>query len=885
MGRATLFVSLSALQFQNLAQLTNIPLPWPSQWLSAINVFRFINFDPRDIIVATGLPPITFHTLYIFVANVIPLIITVLCLVLFQPVTFVIWYACFVGSLVMLAAGAIMHFADGLTLGLWLLVGGGFLFVGSTIVGLVTHFTKEDSMHKTTSRSNFEGGALAGLDDDDDDEEEAETALAYHQKQQQHREKMLRFGAKRSMKLCAITVVLFLVGCLLTGVFFTSLAMSSAERGTLSVIGYACFVLALIAGIYFVGSLSDAGRARILKVEKFLSANTLLVLLMLINITYMPTVDFCINSYMCATYSCPAGYRFNPYSQRKAGSFATDEALFCDKCTFLDDRCRSPGGTAFPPNTTAVGTPPAGVDPLLLCPAFSDSRVWKHPEVSCGDASLTYFFVSSALVLVAYIVIIPLLYGRLIKSVAKRLLSEGELIPEDCEENLEYVAPPAKYDRLVLAIEPAAASLYQPFTIHQKYFMIYLLFFRLVMVLITSVVAAFTTPGALVLLGAVHVCAVVALIHFGPFASRLERNFAYALEGCSLLAIAYAMLLQFGVPVPWWVGIIVLVLNIVVPLVVAVMTLRFVQKRSGETGDAVASVDRTRKLAEEAVADGRGHLYVALPPPDAKKAAAPAKSAVPHAAPAAAMRAPTAIAPLGTHELHRDPNRLANPFLDAAPMTLLGGVPQLQSTDTLVRQVRKHGLSVHRAPPPRKLCGHEIVAIDRKNDELTWLINMMTKDKVTKFFAVIGVLLLLALGCSITGFNNEPESKYLWGSSQLHRSPAAVLAGYPSFPALTGECCCMASRTGGYNVTERWVCPGKGTVLTRAREGADGRDSGIPLRPLCGQQGDYRFGCATVVRDNTSANAVVAVACSDTLLTKQLQKDLHVTTLAKAILF
>lgn len=847
MGRGATFVGLAALQFQVAGLLGEISMPWPDEFRQVWRVMQVINLDPRQLFDMAGLPPITFHTMYILVANIVPLVIAVLGLLLFQPLYFVIWYGCLAGSLVGVGVGVTMRLENGDTAGTWIALGSGFLLLTCAVIGIAGYFIKHVN------------------DDDKADDERVE--------QDRRREKSLRFSRLRTLKFLLLTGATFLGGCMLTGLF-VPLPGAKRSSGTIGFIGFFLFFLAAVFFVYLLSSLSQPGRVKIRSLEKFLNANMLLVLLLLINVSYVPTINYCIHSYMCAVYECPAGTVFNPRANRDELSFSTSPDLFCDPCEFRDSRCRAggsyyvnasltvpptpaptPAATTNASNATTTAPAPVTQAPapttyqtyeqtvLDLCPAFRSTRVWRFPEVSCSDPSLRYFYVSSGLVLVCYLLLVPILYVRLIYRITRVVDRDCVLIPDDENENLDYLPPTVLYARKVYVVEPAASSLYQPFTLQHKYYSIALLAFRLVIVSVSTIIAAFSPEAALYLLIATHLAALAAVLYQQPFIDTTEYRFALALEVCSVINTGIATAIFHGADLPGWIIYLLLVVNVFIPLLAALITFKFVRDRNRKK--AREAHERAHQQEEElrqsrierALNDDAEELEVLLLPTN---------------------RRPGTAAPAGKMAVNGD--------------AAAGG--------------RARNASLVEVPKGRKWTEREQHAAHIKNDELTQAINYKTADIVTKYFASLGILLLLALGASVVGYTKGQRSLFVDGSSASQRGTMPVLAGYPNFPAFTDACCCIQSMNPAaiYNTTERWICRGAGYVVDRGRQLAvnDGVDNGLLLRPLCGGPADVELGCTIVVNTSATGATDVNIMCPQS---PAALNGLGVTAVALARLF
>lgn len=674
----------------------------------------------------------------------------------------------------------------------------------------------------------------------DEDESAADRVRREHDAR---RAASLQFSGLRSLGFALLTVAAFFAACTFTGLL-VQIPGTSRQTGVLSVLGYVLYGVSFVSAVYFVASLTPTTRRKLVQAETFVKANALLALLLLMSVTYVPTIDYCVASYMCAEYKCPEGTVFNPRADRPEESFSRSESLYCDPCEFKDARCRV-GGWAYAesPSPTSAGndtnvtwsSSTSGVARTYeamvaeYCPSFSSRRVWQFPEIACDDPALQYYYVSSGIVLVCYIVLVPILYVRLIYVITSVVHTKVQLVPQAPTDNLDYLPPPELYRRRVYTVEPAAASLYQPFTIHHKYFNITLLVFRLTLVALASIVAAFAAEGALYGLLALHVGAIIGLMYLRPFNENVEFVFAVALEGCSTANTAIGVAVFHGWEAPGYAMYALLGLNIVVPAVAAACTFRFVRER--------------RKKKKREMVQAEEH-----------------------------QRA----------ETDNDVEMLLTSY--RSPLNNPPEADRQQQLLTVSSHVRQKGLHSLKIPLAVMPTAAEEQRMCSENDRLKAGLNQRTAEMVTMYFAALGMVLLIAGGASVLGFMKGSATAFLDGSSAAERGPMPVLGGFPSFHDMTLGCCCLESRhpAVAYNTTERWVCPTRGVTVDRGRVSFDGVDNGLPLRPVCGGPANVQFGCRITVNE-TSRGLETMLSCPP--ISDQEWQRVKVTPVARDRLF
>lgn len=472
--------------------------------------------------------------------------------------------------------------------------------------------------------------------------------------------------------------------------------------------------------------------------------------------------------------------------------------------------------------------------------------MWRYPEVSCSDPSLKYFYVSSGIVLACYVLLVPVLYVRLIRRITAVLHENALLIPESPEDNVEMLAPPAAYNRQVYAVEPAAASLYQPFTIFHRYFTITLLVFRMLLVVLAGIIAPYSADGALYGLLMTHVCALGSLLYLKPFNERVEGTFAIALEACSIVNSGIAVAIFHGVELPGEVVYVLFATNVVIPVLAAVFTFRFVR-------------DRTRKKKREA------HER-------ALREGSESPSGSPRAGDGPALSVPLVPVPDARVNDDEEPG---------SPRTLVRPASKYK---TLSMRVRSRGLSGVSIPKIKMPTPAEEARMHDENAQLLDGLNRETAEMVTSYFAALGLLLLIATGASALGYLRGTTTAFVDGSTYAARGPMPVLAGYDSFEEMASSCCCIESAhpAAAYNTTERWLCPARGVTVDRARRDFDLVNNGLPVRPVCGGPTSLNFGCAITVNDTRDGRHVL-LSCPG--VTAEQWRQLGVSAEARQLLF
>jgi hypothetical protein len=490
-------------QLQFLGMLSNLDIQWPAEWLSFTSYLNVLNFDLDNVIGQNKIPVLTFRVIFIIVSICVPIVINVLLLIIFQPVYVVLWYLGVSFGSVLFIAGIFGMFlpstgvqSNSNEAQTYVIAGAAVLFiliVLLVVMKLVDRYTNK------------------GLD---------RTALA-----EQTADYWLRFHRARSLRHTAVFVAFLLVGLVLLGIVDFSPPGTTGTKALFNTPIYFIFgiVLASIAGlllIYMLLTLCAGGRKALAVLTRVVSNNLLLLLLALITMSFIPTVSYSMDIFLCTDYVCPKGYSFNPYVVRPTNNFDVSSARFCDKCVI---------------KTTAAYTCGAADAAFTYCPGYTDYRSWKNPDTTCSDEATVYFYLAALIVLVNYMLGIPALYFTTIRYLTSKVLENSWVAPQGDDETEDEW-----WQRKMMGIDPVPASLYDPFRYGKRYFLLVMLMHRLLITVTLSIATAYSAAAAaLVLL--FHGVACVITVVFKPFINESEQVLGIALAVCNMLNGAYAV--------------------------------------------------------------------------------------------------------------------------------------------------------------------------------------------------------------------------------------------------------------------------------------------------------------------------------------------------------
>lgn len=550
-------LNLLIQQLQFISLLNNLDVKWPVDFRRFLDVMNVFNLDPQDVIGEQEIPVIDFRVLFILISVVFPIFITVLILLLYLELTTVIWFFVTTAGCVLMVAGLLGRFLPTAGVGddaastaeIYLVIAGALL--GASALSALIYTCWKRSNPDITE----EGEKM-------DEAEIFERERLYLQK----------FHRARSFIHFAAASLLIVVGLVLIGVIDFNLSFLEGSGGTalggmITIVAWSSLVVGGLIGLFFFANLTERGRKAVDWAKIFIKNNLLMLLILLISASYVPSMTYCMNMFLCASYDCPAGTVFNPYAFRDANSYNTSSALYCDPCTFQNPSC-------------------GAVTPTQLCPATSLLRNWQNPEVSCEDESVGYFFFAAALVLLVYLVCIPLLYRRLINYLSLEVWDRARYPNRSVDD-------PQHWATSLALVRPAAASLYEPFLFSNRYYSLLMLAHRLVVVTVLVVVAPFST-AAVPLILVVHAIACVFLLIKRPYLIPFEQGLGIGMAVCNVLNGMFAVIVwqQDGETPNYATGIYIF-LNIFLPIALSIGMNVYISYRTQKMKEAAVGSEPT----------------------------------------------------------------------------------------------------------------------------------------------------------------------------------------------------------------------------------------------------------------------------------------------------
>jgi hypothetical protein len=760
-------------QVQFIGMLSQLDISWPTEWFSFTSVFNVTNLSFENLIGSKKVPLITFRMIFILVSICVPLLINILLLVIFQPITIVLWYLCLCLGVVFLCIGLAGEYlpetgasaATGATDPMT------FIQVGAALLGFSILTLIAYQLHL---RANAGKEAKTHFVDE----------IKYNR----------RFHRRRALKHCGVFVLCLVIALLCTRLIVITIPRTSSatffDNTAWLIVGIIFSVFAFLALVFLVVNLFKEGRRRMLQLINFFSKHVLLVLLTLISASFIPTVTYAVSIFMCTEYTCPAGTKFNPYAKRETQSYDTSASLYCDPCNFTAavPKCGSNVSSTFE-----------------WCPAFSDRRSWKHPETSCSAESTYYFYLAAIIVLVIYLIGIPLLFGRVVRYLTKNVVMHarvGKALPDESEDSV--------WMRQMRAIQPVAASLYDPFRFPRRYFVLVQLAHRLIITMTITVAAAFSR-SAVVFVFVFHAMICLLLLVTRPYVMRFEQILSFALAICNVLNAIYAIIVWQVADVPSYTTYVFIVLNGVIPALFLLMGAFLARKMQ-----ASAAQKEEKKIAQlelEARDAMRNGNEMEIESPNQPIA-----------------REPYAVVPMSiiaTQQIVEETS-----FDEAgSPTALTHKVEPLKESSSSSEESSEDEDDID--PEMKKRIKRIMKIRQHHNDIQASVLNERSTTLMNKAFMGMGIFFIIALGIAFLGLLREDKQIYLVGGESLYRSKTIMLAGYDTWDDFTSHCCCIPQSTPNddYSLAERWIC-GNGKTLERGRVRLDGA-SGLPIRDFC----------------------------------------------------
>lgn len=498
-SRGLVIFQLIIQQVQYISLFNQLDLNWPDGFRSAYTDMEVINLNLRNYVADVSLPQINYRGLFTIVAVMLPILITLLILVIFQPLIVVILYTVLTFGFVVLAAGLLGNFLGSAALDVASGTSTSYIIAGGSMAGGALLLI---ALYKTFSKR-------------------IKDIAEMHQQERY----LGSFHRERTLRHMLSTIVLILLGLTLTGLlnFGMNDVLQSSTINIWVYIGYVVLILGFINGAYFIGLLTQRGRNMQDALGNFINRNGLMLLLVGISSTFVPVLTYSLQMLMCRTYECPVGSTFNPYAFREVGSFDTSPTRFCDVCTFYPNTAA--GATCNSVDRTVVGT--------NLCDGFRQRQSWIYPDTSCEDKAATMFYFAAVVSIAVFGISIPAVYFVVIRYLTVKV--SGVSYPEMNRDTIEM-----QWSKQITMVKPVASSLYEAYNFRMRYFVLVSILQRVLIMIILVVIAPFSAD-IVVLVFIVYVLYFVAVTVFQPFLHGLEKGLSVGLAFANVFNAVVAM--------------------------------------------------------------------------------------------------------------------------------------------------------------------------------------------------------------------------------------------------------------------------------------------------------------------------------------------------------
>eukprot|EP00760_Papus_ankaliazontas_P013408 PhM_4_TR15710/c0_g1_i2/m.28711 len=821
---------LTHIQF--IALLNHLDFDWPASMRDLLNIFNSFNLDFTEIMIEYDLPRVDFRAMFTLVGVVLPIAIILSVLVIFNKIYVVVWYAVLVVGFIIGAVGAIGYYLPSATgFASEQSIAMGYMTIGAAIFITCLFVAAIYKIRKAQKDNSLEA---------------------------QERE-ATRFNPRRSAVHFASCFFPLLIGLIFYGIIDTSVtgyavSGSTTQSSVVRIIAIVCMVIGAMAGLYFLINITPPGRRMTYVVTKFIHGNLLKAMFVIISASYIPVISYCVNMFMCVEYSCPEGTKFNPFITRSPGNLSRSDSMFCDPCVFS-----VADGIASCPNSVAE-----------LCPAFSDRRLVRYPDITCSMDAHNYFVVAAALSSIVYCVGVPALIHKTVTTCCTIIRRDVRVVEIPGEEEL---SADEKWRLQVYMSCAAPSSLYRPFKHMARYFSIIQLAHKLSVVAMLIIVAPFRSDFAIVLTLLFHTAGTIFLFRIKPYLSTMEAALAAILAICSIVNSLYGVYVwQQGDSVPSYTTAIFILLNGVIPVLAFLCVEVLVNRRASK--DIQDRVKRVQDLLDKSRANVNAIVVAERMKCDDDKDAVSSEG-----------QTGELYTTHTTHEeepvetFSNDDNENKAEEMDVPPDGNgcgRGSIVVAMSTVNMGNDAAEALQAATEEEYDAELLLSRLRIADAHNRKVDMEINQVVQSLMTRHFMIMGLICFLAFGFCVLGSLRMPLGEFInpsYGESEAEQ----LFGGFSSWSEFNVSCCCIENtkHIRGFNLTERWVCAttalgsnktvSVGKTVSRGRVTTDGEHSGLPIRGLCHRR--FNAGCDVFgVDTDVSCSADVASKVTDRAL-------------------
>ena len=455
---------------------------------------RFFVWDIRQP--PPGVDQLDFRPHFLVIATLVPAFITVCMLLLTQPLALVLWYLAFLSAMACAIAGFVVKMlpSNELTTGVPADV---FFVAGLAGLALCICLALVHWCFENRAKSKFY--ALHP------------TATPAQREYLRWRKVQVAYEQPRSWAALAAHLLIIAACVLLALLAYEKIQVADSSGGganeletvvgpvqTLGrMLGPVFIALALFTLLHFILVLSAAGRSFILALVILMRDHAMRLILLLLNLAYIPVINTTISAFICVDGECEPGTVFPDREVRQDDAAVTFARLdsMCIPCPFF--------------NTTLC---PADLE---ICVSDPDSRLAVDLSLSCNFQILPYYMPAAAMMCLGFVIGVPIVYYAIIR----RATSLTAKMPIDGRNDGE---------RWVVRTGVSMNSIkgvFAPFVYNQRYFRLVQVLRALVVVTVPLAILPYSVGKEITLLtfATVHTLFAAYVLVAQPYISRRDN--------------------------------------------------------------------------------------------------------------------------------------------------------------------------------------------------------------------------------------------------------------------------------------------------------------------------------------------------------------------------
>eukprot|EP01012_Entosiphon_sulcatum_P017059 TRINITY_DN21891_c0_g1_i1.p1 TRINITY_DN21891_c0_g1~~TRINITY_DN21891_c0_g1_i1.p1 ORF type:complete len:976 (+),score=145.62 TRINITY_DN21891_c0_g1_i1:70-2997(+) len=669
-------------------------------------------------------------------------------------------------------------------------------------------------------------------------------------------EEYQEYAVKLTAKTNPFATLYYLFLCLLcmaAGVAFTFGNVSKKVKYLQAplFVGIAFLALGVVFIFVTILTLRHKGRQLLFQIQAVVKNLFLQIVLVVLNVCFIPVVFALFSVFNCAKKSCPEGYAWNDNMVLTPKTGVSKE--MCLACTF-DSGC----------SATLVSN---------ICPASTSWRVYSALTVPCKKI-MHDLWPAAIIIFIGFAIGVPRLFYTIVK-VSDEAMQAMPTVPDP--QRLKLPASRLWAHRVHMST-CAVKELYDPFHHRWRFFKLEWLGMKFLVVMIAYLSWRMPRSLPVALMLAVHIthAGIVSRLH--PYINFRDHIVAETLSFCNILNLSFAMYAVHRTVSATAVLIVAIVNGI---LIAAALAAAYKFRKKG-TLEIESEIESYVEAQRESVGLGKDELIFRF-----HKVSKGVISLFQRAVHKKVQSGGEGKGPMKLKILmdkHRDEIReMAKKLTPIGPDTIDCSIKQKPEITPAMRLLVK-GITWHDIPK------HHLTAVqraylekesqielqreicDRKLDELTLTV-------MTKHFLIIGILTFVGMAIGLNSIVRSNLNKVVVSSELQLQSTLEwqeSLKKVTDWDNFTQTCCCRRYNSwstqgktldlylaeqysDGTLPVEAWHCSGRTEAFARVRAMALGSADvfGYQVRPFCSRQ--FSPGCSLNVSDTSK------VACNSSL--------------------